>query len=228
MQELRRLYRRYATIALLIAVSAHLVAIGCYYALGILFPAEELPVTMRKITIWQIPSPPSIMDAGAQVQARIASALAKVTPGIPVPVPDPEVNPDQTIASQREIFDSPNPGAGEVAGTGAAGGNPGLAIPDDDPPEFLAVERPPVPVKAVTPEYPEIARRAGMEGTVWVKVLVDKNGKVRKALVVKSDNDIFNEPAVHAALGFLFTPAMMNNGPVAVWAAMPFRFKLNK
>ena len=31
-----------------------------------------------------------------------------------------------------------------------------------------------------------------------------------------------------AAMQWVFTPAMMNNGPVAVWAAVPFRFKLNK
>ncbi len=45
---------------------------------------------------------------------------------------------------------------------------------------------------------------------------------------MKSDNEIFNENAIKAALGWVFTPAMMNNGPVAVWAAVPFRFKLNK
>jgi outer membrane biosynthesis protein TonB len=45
---------------------------------------------------------------------------------------------------------------------------------------------------------------------------------------MKSDNEIFNENAIKAAMGWVFTPAMMNNGPVAVWAAVPFRFKLNK
>ena len=39
---------------------------------------------------------------------------------------------------------------------------------------------------------------------------------------------VFNEAAVQAALGWVFTPAMMNNGPVRVWAAVPFRFKLTR
>jgi protein TonB len=83
-------------------------------------------------------------------------------------------------------------------------------------------------VKQVQPDYPEIARRAGVEGTVWVKILVDKEGKAKKAVVMKSDAEIFDEPAKAAALQWVFTPAIMNNGPVAVWAAVPFRFKLNK
>jgi len=44
--------------------------------------------------------------------------------------------------------------------------------------------------------------------------------------VLKSDAEIFNEPAVEAAKQWLFTPAYMNNGPVAVWVSIPFRFKL--
>ncbi len=67
-----------------------------------------------------------------------------------------------------------------------------------------------------------------MEGTVYVKILVDKEGKAKKAIVAKSDSEIFNDNAIKAALQWVFTPAMMNNGPVAVWAMVPFHFKLNK
>jgi protein TonB len=99
---------------------------------------------------------------------------------------------------------------------------------EEDPADFVPVEKQPTPVKQVKPEYPEIARRAGVEGTVWVKILVDKEGKAKKAVIVKSDAEIFNDPAKEAALQWVFTPAMMNNGPVAVWVSVPFRFNLNK
>ena len=101
-------------------------------------------------------------------------------------------------------------------------------IDEEDPADFVPVEKQPVPVKSVQPEYPEIARRASVEGTVWVKILVDKEGKAKKAVVMKSDAEIFNDPSIKAALQWVFTPAMMNNGPVAVWAMVPFHFKLNK
>jgi len=40
-------------------------------------------------------------------------------------------------------------------------------------------------VKNPSPIYPEIARRAGVEGTVWVKIWVDKEGKAKKAQILK-------------------------------------------
>jgi len=95
-----------------------------------------------------------------------------------------------------------------------------------DPPDFVQVDKQPIPLKTVQPQYPDSARRAGIEGTVYVKILVDKEGKARKAVVIKSDAEIFNEPSVKAALGWTFKPAMLNGKPVAVWAALPFHFKL--
>ena len=68
--------------------------------------------------------------------------------------------------------------------------------------------------------------RAGLKGTVYVKILVDKDGKPKKAVVIKSTTEIFNDAAVEAAMQFIFTPAVMNNGPVKVWVAIPFKFKL--
>ncbi len=97
-----------------------------------------------------------------------------------------------------------------------------------DPPDFIQVDKQPSPLKVVQPEYPDSARRGGIEGTVYVKILVQKDGKVRKAVVIKSDAEIFNEAAVKAALQWTFDPAMLHDKPVEVWAALPFRFKLDK
>lgn len=102
------------------------------------------------------------------------------------------------------------------------------AIPNyQEPPDYIKVDKQPTPLKVVQPEYPDSARRAGIEGTVYVKVLVEKDGKASKVVVIKSDAEIFNEPAVKAALQWTFTPAMLHDKPIAVWAAVPFRFKLS-
>ena len=46
---------------------------------------------------------------------------------------------------------------------------------------FVAVaEKYPEMVVPVKPEYPEIAKRAGITGKVYVKVLVDKEGKPKE------------------------------------------------
>jgi protein TonB len=81
-------------------------------------------------------------------------------------------------------------------------------------------------IKRVPPVYPELAIKANLEGTVYLKFWVDKEGNPRDVSVVQSTADIFNEPAITAATQFLFIPAYMNAGPVAVWITMPFRFRL--
>ncbi len=91
-----------------------------------------------------------------------------------------------------------------------------------------AVDTKPVPVKQVSPDYPEIAKRDSIQGTVWVECLVDIEGKVKKAVIMKSEAEILNNSAKEAALHWEFTPALKDNHPVAAWVAIPFRFKLNK
>lgn len=97
-----------------------------------------------------------------------------------------------------------------------------------DPPDFIPVDVQPVPIFQANPDYPEVARRAGIEGTIWVKLLVDRSGIVVKAVVMKSDNSIFEESALRAGLQWRFRPARLDGEPIAVWAAVPFRFKLNR
>jgi TonB family protein len=98
--------------------------------------------------------------------------------------------------------------------------------PDDV--EFVSVDAQPVPVKQVPATYPDEARASKLAGTVWVKCLVGKEGKVTKAVVARSDAAIFNKAAITAARQWIFSPARLKGKPVAVWAVMPFRFTLEK
>jgi eukaryotic-like serine/threonine-protein kinase len=98
---------------------------------------------------------------------------------------------------------------------------------EEPPAYYTPYERAPEPIRRVAPRYPEAANKAELEGTVWVRVWVDKQGKARKALVMKSDAEIFNQPAIDAAMQWIFSPAMMKNGPVSVWVEVPFNFRLH-
>ncbi len=228
MQEIKGVYKRNLLRALIIAASLHLMVIGVYYLAGYLGEEEEPTMTVRIMKYTDLGPPPSITNTEAAPQVAVSVPVTKPSVGVPVPVPDAEVNPEQTIATQQELSDIQSPAISTGDGEGGVEIEQDIQIDDEDPPDFVPVEQQPVPIKQVNPEYPEIARRAGVEGTVWVKILVDKEGKAKKAVLMKSDNEIFNESAIKAAMGWVFTPAMMNNGPVAVWAAVPFRFKLNK
>ncbi len=228
LQEWRTWYNRHLGIAITIAIAFHLLMIGTYYLVGYLSEEEE-PVVMVRLTKYtDLGPPPSITEAEVAPAVAVTAPVAKPTVGIPVPVPDAEVSPEQTIATQQELSSIQSPILSQTGEGENVQIEQDIKIEDEAPPDFVPYEKPPVPIREIKPEYPEIARRAGVEGTVWVKIWVDKEGKARKAVVIKSDAEIFNEPAIKAALQYVFTPAMMNNGPVAVWAAMPFRFKLNK
>ncbi|MFN0159328.1 MAG: energy transducer TonB [Bacteroidota bacterium] len=224
--ELKKVYQRYWSIALGIAIGIHMLIVGSYFLVEVL-GSDEPPVGMVRIMKYSdLGPPPSISNANTPPPVAVSAPVAKPTVGAPVPVPDAEVSPEQTIATQTEMSQVAAP-IGEGTGEGGFAVEQDIQIEDDGPPaDFVPVEKEPVPVKRVEPKYPELAMRAGLEGRVWVKIWVDKEGKPKQVVVLKSDAEIFNEPAVEAAKQFLFTPAYMNNGPVAVWVSVPFRFKL--
>jgi protein TonB len=226
--ELKRNYQKYWSTGFGLAVGIHMALIGSYYLAGIL-TAEDAPVaTVRIMRYSDLGPPPSMTNANTPPPMSVQAPAAKPTVGAPVPVPDAEVSAEQTMATQQEMSQQLAP---IVEGSNADGGNveiqQDIRIDDDAPPaDFVAVEKEPVVVKKVEPKYPELAMRAGLEGKVWVKIWVDKEGKPKQVVILKSDAEIFNEPAVEAARQFVFTPAYMNNGPVSVWVSVPFKFKL--
>jgi len=93
-----------------------------------------------------------------------------------------------------------------------------------------------MPIKRVDPHYPELARRAGVEGTVWLKVLVGNDGKVKDTKLMSLSSNLKNsgdpvglpEAAIEAARQWMFKPAIMKNKPVEVWVSIPFAFKLKE
>ena len=223
--ELKALYQKYWLSGLGIAVAIHLVIVGSYYLVGLLSAEEPPTVNVRIMKYSDLGPPPSINSANTPPPIAVSAPTAKPTVGAPVPVPDAEVSAEQTIATQTEM--SQITPIGDATGAGDVAIQQDIRIDDDAPPaDFVAVEKEPVVVKRVEPKYPELAMRAGLEGKVWVKIWVDKEGKSKQVVVLKSDAEIFNEPAVEAAKQFVFTPAYMNNGPVSVWVSVPFKFIL--
>jgi TonB family protein len=223
---LKRKAKRFLTFALAIAAGIHLGLIGLYWA-GVAFSKEEPPTRVVRILKYSELGPPPSISATSAVAPSVSVAQQSVKPtvGIPVPVPDAEVNPEQTFATQQELSDIASP-IGE--GTGIKVRDEEIQITDDNapPPDFVPFEKEPVLIRKVDPVYPKLAREAELEGTVAVNIWVDKQGKVRDVKVLKSTSEIFVQPVIDAVKQWQFSPAMMKNGPVAVWVAVPFRFSL--
>lgn len=88
------------------------------------------------------------------------------------------------------------------------------------------VEKYPEIVDMGKPEYPIEAKKNNITGKVFVKILVDKIGMPKKAVVIKSENEIFNQPSIDAAMKSRFTPAIQGGKPIAVWIVLPYKFAL--
>jgi protein TonB len=228
--DLERAYRKNLANALLLGIALAYSLVGCYWG-GVYFlrnDASSPPRPEVKIEYVNLGPPPSIGGANTPPSVSVAAPVAKPSTGVPVPVPDAEVNPEQTFVTAQEFN-----ALGEASGEGAEAGGGEVAIDapiqieEEMPPsEIVFFQKAPVIIKRMHPVYPEIARKANLEGTVWVKLWVNREGKVKQVIVVKSTSDIFNQPTIDAAMQFVFTPAMMQNGPVAVWVTMPFHYRL--
>lgn len=94
--------------------------------------------------------------------------------------------------------------------------------------EYWKVEVPPTTINIPQPKYPELARLAGIEGTVFVKALVDIDGKIMATEIQKSSgNTVLDEAALEAAKYAVFTPAKQQDIYVRVWVSIPYRFYLS-
>lgn len=88
----------------------------------------------------------------------------------------------------------------------------------DEPPRVLA---------RVPPHYPAAARHQELEGEVRVKLLIDRQGVVRRAFVVQSKPaGVFDEAALQAVRQWQFKPGVYKGKAVQVWALQQISFKL--
>jgi protein TonB len=93
---------------------------------------------------------------------------------------------------------------------------------------FWKVEVKPQPINIPVPDYPEMARQATIEGQTVVEALVDVDGSIVDARVLKSSgNQSLDASAISAARRARFTPAKQRDMPVRVWVSIPFRFSLH-
>jgi periplasmic protein TonB len=102
---------------------------------------------------------------------------------------------------------------------------------EEEPTYFVAVEEMPEPIggiKAIQEKiiYPEIAKRAGVEGKVYILAFVDESGAVTKAQVLKGIGAGCDEAALDAVQKTKFKPGKQRGKPVKVQVSIPIIFKL--
>ncbi len=91
--------------------------------------------------------------------------------------------------------------------------------------DFVDLSEKPREIHRALPVYPEMAKKANIQGMVVVQVLIDTKGNVEDVRVIKS-NPMLDDAAIAAAWQFKFTPAKQRDRLVKVWMSIPFHFRL--
>lgn len=101
---------------------------------------------------------------------------------------------------------------------------------DPDPTAFIQVEKEPQPTnmdeikKRIA--YPPLAKEAGIQGKVIVRVLVDKEGRYKRHIVLRSPHKLLTEAVEKELPNLTFIPGLSNGQPIKVWVTIPFDFNL--
>jgi protein TonB len=211
------------------AVAVGLVLFGAWWFWTHFRPEPSPPREIRIVRYTELGVPPSIAKPAAP-QINVAEAVARVAPppeiGVPEPVPD-ELATSRTIATVAEMAEALVPITLEDLGLG---GGDSLVVDLDiasspTPDEFVAVEEEPIRISIDPPIYPELAQAAEIAGTVLVRALVGKDGRVHDCFVVEGP-EVLREAALVSARTAVFRPALLQHRPVEVWILMPVTFRM--
>jgi TonB family protein len=151
------------------------------------------------------PEPPKPVDTPPQAQSvpdNVPPPTALPTQPIPAPQPSPVLGSGGAAGTGNGYGQGKGAGSGTGDGNGDAGSGSGSgsgAEPILVPYSQIGL------LKVINPNYPEKARRVGLEGDVVVRVTIDENGKPVDLRLVKGESLFVNE-ALKVLPKWRFTP----------------------
>lgn len=130
-------------------------------------------------------------------------------------------NIDPIIAHQTKLFSKEKPAGGLVGGVPGGVPSPNADVSPRKVTDGVlagkALSRP-------QPEYPEMARVAGVAGAVVVEVIVSETGAIDSARVI-SGHPLLRDNALAAAKNWVFAPTLLDGVPVKVVGTITFNFR---
>ncbi|SHK02193.1 energy transducer TonB [Rhodothermus profundi] len=162
---------------------------------------QELPPPPPPRPAVPIAVPDETILEEEQVSFDVSLDINEAITELPPPPPPPEPEKEQPAEEEQEIF-----------------------VVVEEMPELIGgIER-----LYELLEYPELARKAGMEGLVVVQFVVEPDGSVSNIQVVRSAGRLLDEAAVRAVRQLRFKPGRQRGRPVRVRYALPIRFRLKE
>lgn len=203
-----------------------LVELGLVISLALLVGLLKMPLSFE--SQFAAPETESVVVQMEEIEQteQIKKPPPPQRPPVPVSVPDDTVLDDEVLDIDAEIdIEAP------------------LDLPDLPPPPareeeerdeaeiFVVVEEMPELIGGIASlyaviEYPDLALRAGIEGTVIVQFVIETNGTPTNVQIMKSGGSILDTAALEAIKKLKFKPGKQRGKPVRVRYAMPVRFKL--
>ncbi|HSW55362.1 MAG TPA: energy transducer TonB [Ignavibacteriaceae bacterium] len=192
--------------------------------------AQEDATIDDSVQEFVIPENVQLIEEEEQAQTK-EQVIKQILPTPPPELPMPIETPVAEFAGSNSVED-------ETEQKDITQVNEQSALPPKEETEieeetvyFVAVEEMPEPLgglKSIQEKivYPEIAKRAGVEGKVFVKAFVDETGMVTSAEIVKGIGAGCDEAAIDAVLQTKFSPGKQRGRPIKVQVTIPIVFKL--
>jgi protein TonB len=159
-------------------------------------------------------SPPAKIEFTRLRRSGQVEAIKRAKPKVEKPEPAPaapSLSMEQASSSEAraEVAALAAPmgvgggGAGGIFGGGGILGGGGGRL-----------DRDPVPLVRIDPEYPPAAQSRGIEGWVHVRFTISGSGNVKQAAVVRSSNPVFERSAIRAIQQWKYQPQLEDGKPV--------------
>ncbi|MGM0506666.1 MAG: energy transducer TonB [Bacteroidota bacterium] len=208
--DLRKYYPIFMQVGMVLALLIFIVAVKADLNSG---PTQEIVLDEQEVIE---------MEEVIQTQ-HIETPPPPPRPPVPQAVPDDEIIEDVDFEINAELsldgpLDLPPPPPQEE---------------EEEPAEdfFVVVEQMPELIGGLAElqsniRYPEMARRAGIEGRVYVQFIVNEQGEVENPQVIRGIGGGCDEEALRAVREANFRPGMQRGRPVRVQYSLPIVFQL--
>lgn len=180
-------------------------------------------------------NPPSDDDYGVQEQEQIEmeeiiNTQQQETPPPPPKPPVPVEVPDESVLEDVELDLDASLDLDEPVQSAPPPPEP-EEEEEEEPEIFVVVENMPELIGGLGSiqskiKYPEMAKKAGVEGRVIVQFVVDEEGNVQDPQVVRGLGAGLDEEAVRAVRMAKFKPGQQRGKPVKVKMSLPITFRL--
>jgi len=198
----------------------------------------DVPEPMVTATFYQVPPPPPAPPRPAGAKPATPRVVAPVRPVEPVqPTEIPPTIPKADLTNQGgggvEGGDPEGDPNGQINGVPFGMPTDGpvsreVPVQNDDTPIIIKGEvNPPVNISRPSPAYPEVARRARIQGQVILEAIIDRAGNVVDVRIIKDLPMGCGAAAQEAVQRWKYRPATLNGRNVAVYLTVAVTFGLN-